>query len=245
VRSLRALWRTVRVVLHGLHGMWIIASQFGGLDAARRMQRVQWWSAKYLRLLGMRLVVEGAPQPGTQLVVANHVSWLDVLAINAVLPCRFVSKSEVRHWPLIGWLVTSAGTLYIERARPRDAMRVVHQMAAALEAGHTLAIFPEGTTSEGHALLPFHANLLQAAIASAATVQPLALRYSDATHAVSPAAAYVGETSLFESLRWITMAEGLIVRVQCLPAEPPPHADRRQMAERLAAGIQRALQRQS
>ena len=92
-------------------------------------------------------------------------------------PARFVSKADVRHWPLLGWLVACGGTLFIERERKRDALRVVHQMAEALQAGETVAVFPEGTTSDGHGLLPFHANLLQAAIATETPVQPVALRY--------------------------------------------------------------------
>ena len=108
-------------------------------------------------------------------------------AVNAVHPARFVSKADVGHWPFIGYLVASGGTLFIERERKRDALRVVHQIAAALQAGDIVAVFPEGTTSDGHDVLPFHANLLQAAIATAAPVQPLVLRYRDAHAAVSRA----------------------------------------------------------
>ena len=119
-----------------------------------------------LRMLGVSLHSEGAPHGGPALVVANHVSWLDILAINAVHPVRFVSKADVRGWPLVGWVVACGGTLFIERERKRDALRVVHQVAQALAQGQTIAVFPEGTTSEGHGLLPFHANLLQSAIAT-------------------------------------------------------------------------------
>src|SRR6185295_16037591 len=149
------------------------------------LKRVGWWNARLLRLLGIALHSSGTPRQGATLIVANHVSWLDILAINAVHPCRFVSKADVRHWPLIGWLVACGGTLFIERERKRDALRVVHQVADALRQGQTLAVFPEGTTSDGHGLLPFHANLLQAAVATSTPVQPVALRFSDATHEVS------------------------------------------------------------
>ena len=235
VHRARAVWRIGLSVLHALHGALICALVFPWLTPPQRMQRVGWWSARMLRLLGIALHAEGTPRPGPVLLVANHVSWLDILAINAVQPVRFVSKADVRHWPVLGWMVACGGTLFIERERRRDAMRVVHQVADALEAGETLAVFPEGTTSEGHGLLPFHANLLQAAVVTGTPVQAVALRYADARHAVSPAAAYVGDTSLARSLWWIARAERLRVRVVLLPAESPRQVDRRALAGRLQA----------
>ena len=116
------------------------------------------------------------------LLVANHISWLDILVMHAARHCRFVSKADVRHWPLIGTLATGGGTLYIERESRRDAMRVVHHMAESLKRGEIVAVFPEGTTSDGVALLPFHANLIQAAISADAPVQPVALSFHRARH---------------------------------------------------------------
>ena len=237
----RAVWRIARAAVHVGHGTLIVATRFPRLDAAGRMQRVQWWSAKYLRLLGIAVRASGTPLPGPVLIVANHVSWVDILALNAVRPARFVSKAQVRHWPLLGWLVSAAGTLYIERERARDAMRVVHQMAQALTEGDVLAVFPEGTTSDGHAVLPFHANLLQAAVASQTPVQAAVLRYSDARHAVSPAAAYVGDTTLLQSLWAIVSAQGLCVHVRLLDARAAAGSDRRALSAQLRADIERAL----
>jgi len=173
--------------------------------------------------------------------VSNHVSWLDILVINAVHPVRFVSKADVRAWPLIGWLVACAGTLFIERERKRDALRVVHQVAEALKEGQTVALFPEGTTSLGDGLLPFHANLLQAAIATATPLQPVALAFADADHDPSPAAAYVGDTHLLASLWAIVTAADLRARVQWLSPEAAGHADRRLLAQHLRERIGVAL----
>lgn len=239
---LRAGWRLARVLGHVLHGMLIVSWRFGMLDATARQQRIRWWSVKLLRLLGITVHSTGKARPGAKLLVANHVSWLDIIAIHAVCPeARFVSKAEVRHWPLVGGLVAAAGTLFIERDKKRDAMRVVHQMAAALQAGDTVAVFPEGTTADGHALLPFHANLLQPAIATGLPVQPVALRYADASSAISAAAAYVGDATLLDSLRAIVLAEGLTVQVTLLSAEGSRHADRRALAEHLREEIGAAL----
>jgi 1-acyl-sn-glycerol-3-phosphate acyltransferase len=139
------------------------------------------------------------------LLVANHISWLDILVMHAARHCRFVSKADVKHWPLIGTLATGAGTLYVERESRRDAMRVVHHMADALRSGDVLAVFPEGTTSDGRTLLPFHANMLQAAISADAPAQPVALSFVDAASGqLSLAASYVGDDTLVGSL-WRTL----------------------------------------
>ena len=236
MRVPRALWRLLRCLLHTLRGMLICALLFPALDEPRRMRHVGRWSAQMLALLGIACRVSGHPHAAPVMLVANHVSWLDILAINAVQPARFVSKADVRHWPLLGWLVACAGTLFIERERKRDALRVVHQVAAALHAGEVVALFPEGTTSEGHGVLPFHANLLQAALSAHAPMQPIALRYVDAQAPVSAAAAYVGDTSLLESLRRVLLAERLQVQVTLLAALPAT-LDRRDAAESLRARI--------
>ncbi len=242
MRTLRAGWRLLRVVLEGLRGLLICAFVFPFLGRAQRMRHVGVWARRSLAALGIRLEVEGTPRPGPVLFVSNHISWLDILAIDAVHPARFVSKADVRHWPVLGWMVECGGTLFIERERKRDAMRVVHQVAEALRAGETLAVFPEGTTSDGRGLLPFHANLLQAAIATETPVQPIALRYRDDDTPVSLAAAYIGETTLAESIRAVVMAQGLTLKVTLLTAQGTRHLDRRALAVLLREQIAGALE---
>lgn len=241
IKKVRAVWRLTRAVVHTLHGALVVHGQFPFLDQERRWQKVQWWGEKQLRMLGVKLVVEGRPHPGAKLLVANHISWLDIMAMHAVLPARFISKSEVASWPVVGALVTAGSTLYLQRGRARDAMRVLGLVADALRAGDTVAVFPEGTTSDGTGLLPFHANMLQSAIDAQAPVQPVALRYRDSTHAVSPAVAYIGETSLGQSLWWIACADGLEVKVSFLPARQEAHPERRVLAAALRGDIAQAL----
>ena len=236
------LWRLARVSLHVLHGMAIVALRFGSLDVTQRQQRIGWWARGLLRAIGVRLVVEGEARAGANLLVANHVSWLDILAVHAVCQhARFVSKSDVRHWPLLGWLIGAVGTLFIERERKRDALRVVHQVAAALQAGETVAVFPEGTTGDGRTLLPFHANLLQAAIASETPVQPVALRYTEPGLDWSPAVSWLGATTLVHSVWAIACARDVQVQVVLLSARGSAHADRRALAQRLHDDIAQAL----
>ena len=242
MRSLVGAWRIARLLVHGLHGLAIILLRFGSYSAAQRHARIQWWSAKLLRLIGITLHAQGAPRPGAKLVVSNHVSWLDIAAIHAVIPeARFVSKADVKQWPLIGRHVTGAGTLFIEREKKRDALRVVHQMAEALQAGDTVAVFPEGTTGEGRTLLPFHANLLHAAVTTATPVQPVVLRFFDAEHAISPLAEFLGETTLAQSAWRFVCSRGLNVEVRVLAAQGTAHADRRALAAHLRETIANEL----
>ena len=243
MRGLRAAWRLLRMGLHLLHGMGVMALRFPALDAAGRQQRIRWWSAKLVRLAGLQLQLSGSPRPGATLLLANHVSWLDIAAIHAVAPqARFVSKADVLAWPLLGWLIQGAGTLFIERERKRDALRVLHQVAQALQDGDTVAVFPEGTTGDGETLLPFHANLLQAAIATGTPVQGVALRYSDPAHRFSPAARFLGETTLLQSVWRMLSAQGLCVHVDLLLPQGARHADRRALAEHVRGEIHARLQ---
>lgn len=240
---LRPSARLLRAVAHVAHGAWIVQRRFPAAGPAQRHQHVAWWADKMLRILGLQIEgPSGRPADGPLLIVANHVSWLDILVLHALCPhARFVSKAGVRHWPVIGSLTLAAGTLFIERESKRDALRVVHHMAEALKAGDTLAVFPEGTTADGHALLPFHANLLQAALAAEVPVQPVALRYADEQASPSAAAAYVGTTTLVSSLWSVVRARGLRVHVRVLPALPIEGCDRRTLAEAARTAIDSAL----
>ena len=233
MQTVVAVWRLLRATLHVLHGMAVM-TRFPALDASARHERIRWWSAGLVRAMGLTLQVSGTPRPGATMIVANHISWLDIAAIHAAAPhARFVSKADVLSWPLLGWLIRSAGTLFIERDRKRDAVRVVHAVAEALKTGDTVAVFPEGTTGTGPELLPFHANLLQAAVATATPVQPVVLRFSDPRGPFSPAVTFIGETTLLQSLWRVASAQGLAVSVELLPAVGTRHADRRALAAHL------------
>ncbi len=206
MRALTGCWRLARALVHALLGWATITLRFPRLSPDQRNLRVQIWARQMLAVMGVDLQVRGTPPVhGPVLLVANHVSWLDILVMHAARHCRFVSKSEVGHWPLLGTLATGAGTLYIERDKRRDAMRVVHHMAERLREGDILAVFPEGTTSDGVHMLPFHANLIQAAVSADAPVQPVGLRFIDRTSGqTSLAPCYVGDDTLFGSV-WRTL----------------------------------------
>jgi len=200
---------------------------------------VQQWAQRFLAIWRIRLEVHGQPpQRGPLLLVANHISWLDILVLHAAGFCRFVAKSDVGRWPVIGMLATGAGTLYIERASPRDALRVVHHMRDALGRGEVLAVFPEGTTSNGITLLPFHANLIQAAISAHAPAQPVALQFIDgASGQPSLAPIYVDDQTLVGSV-WRTLTTpGLRAVVRYGQPQPSGGRERRAWAAELRAAV--------
>lgn len=241
-RGAVALWRLARIAVHLLYAMGLMALRFHRLDAAAREQQVRWWSGRLLRVAGLSLNVQGQARPGGALLIANHVSWLDIAVIHAACPqARFVSKADVLRWPVLGWLIRGAGTLFIERERKRDALRMVHDMAAALHRGETVAVFPEGTTGAGEQVLPFHANLLQAAIAVSAPIQPVALRYSEPGRRFAWSAQYIDDTTLIASIWRVACAAGLRVEITFLPAHGSAHADRRALAAALQREIQQVL----
>ena len=237
--KLRGAWRLVRLLVHVLRGWWTIRWYFPGWPQARRDQAVQHWSQAMLAILGLQLRIEGQlRQQGPLMLVCNHISWLDIAVLHAAVHCRFISKDDIRTWPVLGMLASGAGTLYISRASRRDALRVVHQMAQALRQGDVLAFFPEGTTGDGSTVLPFHANLLQAAIVADASVQALGLLFEDAASgAPSFAPCYVGDESLLESAWRTVCAPPLRAVLRCAPAQSAQGRARREFASALRETI--------
>lgn len=242
-RSLIAFVRLIRLVAHVLSGLWLVAWRFPRQSTTQKSEQIQAWAQSLLKLIAIEVEVSGVlPQQGPMLLVANHISWLDIVLMLATSHCRFVAKSEIARWPLLGRLTRAAGTLFIARDSPRDALRVVHHMAQELQAGGLLAVFPEGTTSNGLQLLPFHANLLQAALSAHAPVQPVALRFVD-THSGKPSLApcYIDDDSLLDSV-WRTLrAPGLRASVQFGEVQTADGRDRRAWAADLRHTIGQAL----
>lgn len=242
----RVIWRLARALGHSIVGLLTIWWVFPRIGQAERDARVQAWSREALALLGIRLVVQGVPPArGPVLLVANHTSWLDITSMHAARHCRFVSKAEIKRWPVIGTLSTASGTVYIERESRRDALRTVHGMAASLAAGDILAVFPEGTTGDGREVLPFHGNLLQAAIATDSPVQPVALRFVDATTGQpSTSPLYVGDDTLLGSI-WRTVSGPPLEAVVCYgQPQRAQGRNRREWAAALRLEVRALLQGQ-
>lgn len=246
---IRSAGRLLGLVGHLLRGLWILRTRFQRQDAAVQRLLVQQWSAQALRIMGVRLQVLGQEPPGAMLLVANHMSWLDIIVMNAACPSRFVSKADVKHWPMVGTLVEASGTLFIERENRRDALRVVHHMAECLRQGDRLAVFPEGTTGDGSQLLPFHANLLQAALVTDSPVCPVGLRYARVDgleeervnlheaplgpHTMHPAPLYINDDTLVQSIWRTVRATDLCAVVRWGEPDTALGRDRRTWAQDL------------
>lgn len=231
--TLRATLRFAALIAHACFGLVCVTGAFPILDGPGRDRMTHAWSRTLMRIVGVRWSVRGVPPEGLRgaLLASNHVSWLDIYAINALSPVHFVAKSEIRGWPVIGLLAARTGTIFLERGRRRAVHDVLHRMAAELRAGQPCVVFPEGTTSEGRDVLPFHANLLQAAIESGAPVHPVALRYTQ-DGAFTAVPAYVGDETLFTSMRRVLGARGIAVHVEVMPAlDPAAFPTRHALAE--------------
>lgn len=227
--NVRAAFRLARTGLHLFWGCVTVALVFPFVGLPRRRALKQRWSQQLMDVLGIRVVIESNGQL-TGLLVANHISFLDIYVINALEPAAFVSKDEVADWPLIGWLCRHTETIFLARGNRRAAQRTSATMTAQLRSGACIAVFPEGTSSRGDAVLPFHSALFQPAVDAGTTVTPVALRYEDRTGRLHAAPAYVDDITLLECLWSIACATGLVVRVAILPALDPAAAERRHLS---------------
>jgi 1-acyl-sn-glycerol-3-phosphate acyltransferase len=237
------LLRLTLVTLHLLRGLAVAAAIFPWISEEKRDLRKRRWSRKLLSILSVSVRERNAPEnlPERCLLVLNHISWVDIFVINARSPATFIAKAEIRDWPVVGWLCTLVGTLYIERGRHSAARKASRRIGEALGRGVLIAIFPEGTTTFGRTLEPFHAALFQPALDAAAGVQPIALRYLDRAGNQTDAAGYVGETSFVESVWTIVSTPHIVAELNFLPAVPAHRHTRRSLAERTEGAIAAAL----
>lgn len=240
--NIKLAWRLTRAILHLLAGLAICTIVFPWASAALRERFTRYWSRRLLALC--RVQVEQPPGPPAlahAMVVANHVSWLDIFVINSLYPCRFVAKAEIRAWPVLGWLVERAGTVFIARGSRRDLRHIFKGLVEVLRQGQRVAFFPEGTTSLQGQLLPFHANLFEAAIDARVPVQPVAIQYLDAQGSYHPAVDYVGNTTFVRSFLAILSGPPVRARLACLTPIEAAGGHRRELAQCARDAIAAAL----
>jgi len=211
-RTLR-VYRLLRLCSHVLLGCLEVGVVFPFFTPKRRFRAIRRWSRQLLRILHVRYTVHGQlPASGPVMIVSNHVSWLDIWLINAVVAVRFVAKSDIRRWPIIGFLVKGAGTIFIEREKRHDTARTNRSIVQALNHAEYVAVFPEGACTDGTELKAYHASLFQPALGAGANVCVLALRYVLNNAELNLDASYAGDRSLLQSMR-------LILRQRTLHAE--------------------------
>ena len=229
---------------HVLYAVALAGLVFPWLADRARIRLERRWSVQLMKILRVRVHLQGVA-PGLSarnvMLVANHVSWLDIYLLNTARPARFVAKAEVRAWPVVGWLANKTGTLFIDRMKRHDTARVCHEMSAALNNGECMAVFPEGTTSNGTRLRPFHASLLQPAVASQSTVWPVAIRYTHADGLLNIAPAYADEISFGASLLRVTSQPVIYAELVFAPPIDAHGKTRRELARQAEQAIASAL----
>ncbi len=244
---LRFIPRCLLVIVLVLLGLLTVGLIYPFVGVRGRALLNRTWSRCLMRVCGVRLLVRGAPRRREAvLLVANHVSWIDIFAINAVRPTAFVAKAEIRRWPVVGWLVAGAGTLFIERGQRHAVQTVGTAMQRRFARGEAVGLFPEGTTTEGYELLPFHASLFEPARQAHVSIQPLALRFlrnGKRDHYAS----FVGEESLVANLWRVLGTRGLAVEAVFLPPLAQTNPDgstvsRLELSRRARDGIRVHLQ---
>jgi 1-acyl-sn-glycerol-3-phosphate acyltransferase len=239
-------WRLARLGVHLALGLAICALVFPWAGGALRERLVRRWSARLLRICNVRLAPQAAGTPvlgdAHALVVANHVSWLDIFVINAVAPCRFVAKAEIRAWPVLGWLAAQAGTVFIVRGNRRDLRHAFQGLVDALAQGQRVAFFPEGTTASQGQALPFHANLFEAALDAHVPLQPVALAYRRPDGGWHPAVDYLDDTTFKDSLlRILSERQPVVAHLSCLATIATFGRHRRELAQEAQVAIGAAL----
>jgi 1-acyl-sn-glycerol-3-phosphate acyltransferase len=237
------VWRLIRLLVHLLAGCAIAALVFPFVGNGTELRIIQRWSRRLLRILNVRLQVHGRMPggPAPTMVVSNHVSWLDIWVIHAVSPVRFVAKADIRQWPGMGWLAARAGTIFIQRTRRHDTARINQAIADVLARGERVGLFPEGTTTDGSRVLPFHASLFQPAVAAGARLVTAAIRYPGRDGRPNLDASYAGERSLAESLRLILAQPALRAELIFTGVVEPTAPTRRELATQCHALIANAL----
>ncbi|RZS39041.1 1-acyl-sn-glycerol-3-phosphate acyltransferase [Herbihabitans rhizosphaerae] len=231
----------------------IISPSFLVLPGRAREAVVRRSFRSILHAFGVRMEVYGAErlvvvpkERGARgaLVVNNHVSWLDIFAINAVQPMRAQAKSDMRSWPVLGWLVAVAGTVWVVRDSLRQLPAAVDELATVLRNGSMVNVTPEGTTWCGLASGHFKPAMFQAAIDGGVPVRPVALRFRMENGRETPAPAFIGDETLIDSVRRVARLRGLVLEVHVLEDIAPGRAaDRRELAELAEAAIGSALGR--
>ena len=197
-----------------------------------RKKMVQSWCVRLLRILKVKVIIHGDDSTlfGAQpyLLVANHISWLDIHIINSIRPVIFVAKADVSEWPIFGYLANMLGTIFIKREKLSDIKRVIQLMKEKLTNQEVVAIFPEGTSTDGKAVLPFKSNLFESAHQAGVNVLPITIQYKENSE-YSNRAAFIGDMELMDSIKNILKSNHLVVHIH-LSDKLPAHLSRQELA---------------
>ncbi len=236
MRLLALTYRITLIHWHIFRGVVTSALVLPWVGPTFRDRLIQNWSIGLLRKLQITVRVQGSlPNAGRVPVVltSNHISWVDIFAIHSVCPVRFVSKAEVRQWPVFGWLAAKTGTLFLVRTSRKHTAAIGGEMDRVLNLGDSLGLFPESTTSEGNSVLPFHSAMLQAAISCQTPILPVALQYRLNDGTANPHLPFIGEMTFAHSLMKVLTAPPSQVQIRVGSLVHPAEMHRRELALRL------------
>jgi 1-acyl-sn-glycerol-3-phosphate acyltransferase len=248
LRVLRYAYRLPMLLWHlAVHlpiTLLLMSPPFGRIrigDDLLKHRMVRGWQGGLMRVFGFRMRRVGTPLPGAVMFVANHVSWIDIVALHAQRMMGFVAKREIAGWPLVGWLATMGETIYHQRGNQESLGGVLHEMLARLRVGRAVGVFPEGRTRDGEAVGPFHARIFLAAVEADIPVQPVALRYGEGGEAQT-VVAFGPDESFFANF-WRLLGEpGRVGDVVFLEPILPGDSDgRRKIAETARTRIVEAM----
>jgi 1-acyl-sn-glycerol-3-phosphate acyltransferase len=238
-KQLRGPLKLAQLALQFGRGLWTVALRFPFWRPAQKNAAIQRWARQVLAILDIEVQAHNMAAPGfSGLVVSNHLSWLDVLVLQSLMPVAFVAKSEVRRWPVVGYLAHACATIFVDRNSARSAHAMVERTAAAITQGQAVVVFPEGTSSDGQQLGTFHPNIFESAIRADSQVQPLALQYVDAaTGTVATAAHFTGDMTLLGSLQKVSTTAGMRAQVHVGPCIAAHGHSRKTLALQAHASI--------
>lgn len=226
-------FRLARLGLHIAQGLITAALVFPLANRDWRERLIQNWSAGLLKVLNVAVVVHGQVpdhRVRSAMFVSNHITWMDIWALNGVRPMRFIAKQEIRTWPLVGWLAKQGGTLFIERTRRQDTGRITRTATQALRDGDCLCIFPEGTTTDGTEVRQFKTSLLQPPINAGAMLWPLSIHYPLPNGGINTAIAYWADVTMMQSLKEVLKQHQIKVELRFGTPLSTKGQDRRTLA---------------
>ncbi|GAB4256687.1 MAG: lysophospholipid acyltransferase family protein [Methylomicrobium sp.] len=246
IAKFRQFYKIKLIVLLFLSGFVIVLAIFPALNrsyqpvvARDKINRIKLrWLKCFGRILNLQITIDGQAADESALIISNHISWLDIVAIGQHLPGYFVAKNDILEWPVIGYLSRQAGTVFIRRGDKQAIHETTERMSWLLKQNSKVFAFPEGTTSQGKDVLPFHSSLLQPALLTRSAIQPLALQYQGEAETLAP---FVGDDAFIPHLLKLLALRKIEIRMKLLPVLEVADKSRPQLCKEAHERISNAI----
>ena len=214
-------FRISRVAVHTLVGVFVVSLIFPLGTKHFKLGLIKWWCKHLLDIFNVSVISFGERPPSyktasNNMIIANHISWIDIHAINSILPLTFIAKSDIKSWPIFGYLASKGNVLFIERGKRHHATRIVDITTRHLKTGDNLCLFPEGTTTDGTEIMPFKGSVIQSAIQAQSTIWPVAIRYPHPDGGINTAVAYAGDTTMAQSIQQLLLQKRPVIELHFL-----------------------------